>query len=101
VAKTVCLKCDMCYTDCDSICPHCGTQNYFADQDGRVVLEAVKVLAEQANADHEKQRHVKLAELRRLRPQHRYIRWSLRFLSNVAYFLFLPLLSQGNRFPRR
>lgn len=67
MAKTCCLKCDKCYLENLKNCPHCGTYNFFADND--TLLPAVDVLIEKTRREAENDKSRKLAELAAVRAE--------------------------------
>ena len=65
MALTVCLKCDKTYGDSKPQCPHCGTHNFFADDD--TLVPAVHVLCDQVRHEAAQDKAAKLAELQEVK----------------------------------
>jgi predicted ATP-dependent serine protease len=61
MALIVCLRCDKTYGESNPQCPHCGTHNFFADDD--TLGPAVDVLCERIYHEAGMEKKAKLAEL--------------------------------------
>ena len=67
MALTVCLRCDKTYGDWKSQCPHCGTHNFFADED--TLVPAVDVLCAEVYHKAAVEKAAKLAELQEVKEE--------------------------------
>lgn len=63
----VCLKCDKTYGESKPQCPHCGTRNFFADDD--TLVPAVHILCDQIYHEAAQDKVVKLAELQEVKEE--------------------------------
>lgn len=67
MALTVCLRCDKTYGDSKPQCPHCGTHNFFADDD--TLAPAVDVLVAQVYHEKGIEKRAKLTELQEVKEE--------------------------------